>query len=115
QILIYDASLFSGVGGWKPASSSAVGSSLVAVSGTQNGSNKVFTLASAITAADQIYLNGQLLTPGSGNDYVISGTNLTFQAAIAAPLSTDVIRAYGYTGAGGQLSGLDPFLCPPFL
>lgn len=67
----------------------------VAVSGTQDSSNKTFTLASSISTGEQIFLNGQLLTSGSSNDYTISGTTLTFAAGFTAPASTDVIRAFG--------------------
>lgn len=68
----------------------------VAVTGTQDGTNKTFTVGSALAAgSEQIYLNGQMLTPGSSNDYILSGTTLTFQAAFPAPLATDVLRAYG--------------------
>lgn len=68
----------------------------VAISGTQNGTNKEFTLASSVaTGSEQIFLNGQLLTPGSGNDYVISGTTVTFETGFDAPVSSDVLRAYG--------------------
>lgn len=67
-----------------------------AVSGTQNSSNKVFTLASAVSAnSEQIYMNGQLLTPGSGNDYTLSSTTITFDATFTAPAATDTLRAYG--------------------
>lgn len=67
-----------------------------AVSGTQNDSNKTFTIANAVSAgSEQVFLNGQLLNPGSGNDYVISGTTVTFQAAMTAPSASDVIRVYG--------------------
>ena len=67
-----------------------------AVSGTQNSSNKVFTLASAVSAnSEQIFMNGQLLTPGSGNDYTIASTTVTFEAGFTAPAATDTLRAYG--------------------
>lgn len=68
----------------------------VAVTGTQDGTNKIFAIASAVTAnTEQIFINGQLLNPGSGNDYVLAGTVLTFQAAMFFPINADVIRAYG--------------------
>ncbi len=67
-----------------------------AVTGTQDGSNKVFTIANAVsTLSEQVFLNGQLLNSGSSNDYVISSTTVTFQAGFTAPASTDVIRVYG--------------------
>lgn len=67
-----------------------------AVTGTQDGSNKVFTIANALTATtEQVFVNGQLLNPGSGNDYILSGTTLTFQAAMFGPAAADVIRVYG--------------------
>jgi len=67
------------------------------VSGTQDGANKTFTIANTLsTGSEQVYMNGQLLTPGASNDYVYNGTTtVTFQAAFAAPISTDVIRVYG--------------------
>lgn len=66
------------------------------VTGTQDGSNKTFTIGSAVSSgSEQVFLNGQLLTPGSSNDYVISGTTITFQAAMPAPLATDSVRVYG--------------------
>ena len=67
-----------------------------AVSGTQDSSNKVFTIANSLASgSEQVFINGQLLMPGSSNDYVISGTTVTFQAAFTAPASTDVLRVYG--------------------
>lgn len=67
-----------------------------AVSGTQDSSNKIFTIANALTAnTEQVYINGILMMPGSSNDYVISGTTVTFQAARSAPRAVDVIRVYG--------------------
>ncbi len=78
------------------AGGAATAQKATAVSGTQDSSNKIFTIANAVTAgSEQVFLNGQLLTPGSSNDYVISGTTVTFQAAIDAPASTDTIRVYG--------------------
>lgn len=67
-----------------------------AISGTQDGTNKTFTLAQGVAAdSEQVFFNGQLLTPGSSNDYVISGTTITFQAAFDAPVAGDVLRVYG--------------------
>lgn len=66
------------------------------VSGTQDATNKVFTIGTAVMAgSEQVFLNGQLLTSGGTNDYLISGITITFQAAFSAPTSTDVIRVYG--------------------
>jgi hypothetical protein len=65
------------------------------VSGTQDGVNKVFTLANTPkSGSEQIYVNGILMLPGSSNDYVLSGTTVTFQAGFTAPAATDNIRAY---------------------
>jgi archaellum component FlaF (FlaF/FlaG flagellin family) len=78
----------------------------ISVSGTQDGSNKTFTLSSAITAGvGLVFINGQLLIPGSSNDYVISGTTLTIQAACPAPLSTDVVQVFGYTDTATVVTG----------
>jgi hypothetical protein len=66
------------------------------VSGTKNGSNKVFTIANAVSSgSEQVFLNGQLLMPGAGNDYTISGTTITFESGFTAPASGDTIRVYG--------------------
>jgi hypothetical protein len=68
-----------------------------AVSGTQDSSNKIFTIANTlISGSEQVFLNGQLLMPGASNDYVYNGTTtITFQAGFTAPSATDVIRVYG--------------------
>ena len=60
-------------------------------SGTINGSNTAFTLANANAYQLELFLNGQLLEPGSGNDYTISGNAVTM---LFAPLSGDKLRAY---------------------
>jgi hypothetical protein len=67
------------------------------ISGTQDGANKVFTIANTVkTGSEQVFINGQLLMPGSSNDYVYDGTTtVTFQAGFTAPASTDVLRVYG--------------------
>lgn len=63
--------------------------------GTVDGSNNVFTLASAPnpSVSLQIYRNGALQRPGSGNDYVLSGSTITFQTG-ATPQTGDVLLAY---------------------
>lgn len=66
------------------------------VSGTQDGANKSFSIGAALSSgSEQVFLNGQLLTPGSTNDYQISGTTITFTAGFTAPVATDTIRVYG--------------------
>lgn len=58
-------------------------------SGTVNGSNAVFTLASTpLPGTEQVFLNGLLQNAGGGNDYTISGATITFNSA---PQSGDVI------------------------
>jgi hypothetical protein len=67
------------------------------VSGTQDSTNKVFTIANTLlSGSEQVFINGQLLMPGGSNDYVYNGTTtITFQAGFTAPSATDVIRVYG--------------------
>lgn len=49
-------------------------------SGTLNGSNTVFILANTPeVGTEEIFLNGVLMNPGSGNDYQISGATITFE------------------------------------
>lgn len=63
----------------------------VAISGTQNGTNLVFTLASAVDAdSEMIMKNGQILKKVA--DYTISGTTVTF---VTAPKSFHVLTAKG--------------------
>lgn len=60
--------------------------------GTINGSNVAFTVATApVISSLQLYLNGMLLEPGSGNDYTIAGANITM---LFAPVTGDKLRAY---------------------
>jgi hypothetical protein len=59
--------------------------------GVLNGVNTTFTLAHApVSASLMLFLNGQLLRPGSGNDYTISSLTIT---TLFAPLSTDLLSA----------------------
>ncbi len=66
-------------------------------SGTINGSNVTFTLSATPAAGLMLFLNGQLLSPGAGNDYTISGNTITMAAA---PVSGDVLAA-SYASANG--------------
>lgn len=60
--------------------------------GAVNGVNVTFTLAFTPNAAFlQLYLNGQLLEPGAGNDYTISENTITM---LFTPQTNDKIRAY---------------------
>ena len=67
------------------------------VTGTQDATNKVFTIGASVkTGSEIVIVNGLVLNPGVTNDYVYDGTTtITFQAAWTAPFSTDVIRVYG--------------------
>ncbi len=59
-------------------------------SGSINGSNTTFTLAyTPVSGSEHVYLNGILQESGSGNDYTISGSTLTY---LTAPLSGDKLR-----------------------
>lgn len=64
-------------------------------SGSINGSNTGFTLANTpntnVTNNVELYLNGVMLEPGSGNDFTVSGTSITM---LFAPASGDKLRAY---------------------
>lgn len=59
-------------------------------SGTINGSNTDFTLASTpVSGTEQVFLNGILQEPGAGNDYTIATNVITF---LTAPIAGDRIR-----------------------
>lgn len=81
---------------WQAPTGSAAYPHWTTVSGTQDSSNKVFTIGNALTANSEIVvLDGVVMDSGSSNDYVLSGTTLTFQAARTAPRSTSKIKVYG--------------------
>jgi hypothetical protein len=58
-------------------------------SGALNGVNSTYVLANTpVVGTESVYLNGQLLNAGAGNDYTISGGTIT---TLMVPVSTDVI------------------------
>lgn len=62
-------------------------------SGTINGTNDTFTLANTPTSGSvALYANGIRLKSGSGNDYTISGSTITFESG-AIPVLGDVLQA----------------------
>ena len=63
--------------------------------GTVDGSNAVFTLANTPQGGSaMIYRDGVLLTPGAGNDYTISGTNVTFLTTMIPVTGDTPPKAY---------------------
>ncbi|KKN22915.1 hypothetical protein LCGC14_0910250 [marine sediment metagenome] len=57
-----------------------------------NGSNVAFTLSNTpIANSVQVFLNGQLMIEGSGKNYTISATTITFATA---PASNDTLIVY---------------------
>ena len=59
-------------------------------SGSINGSNTAFTLANTpVVGSEHVYLNGVLQESGAGNDYTISGANITL---LSAPLTGEKLR-----------------------
>jgi len=59
-------------------------------SGAINGTNTAFTLANGSAYGLALFLNGQLMEPGTGNDYTVSGNAITM---LFAPLAGDKLRA----------------------
>ena len=59
-------------------------------SGSVNGTNTGYTLANTpVAGSESVFLNGILQEPGTGNDYTISGSSITF---LFTPVSGDKIR-----------------------
>ena len=59
--------------------------------GTINGANAAFALASTpVAGTERVFLNGQRMFPGSGNDYTIAGTAITM---LVVPLTNDRLTA----------------------
>lgn len=61
--------------------------------GTVNGTNAAFVLANTpITGTVCVYVNGVRQKVGTGNDYTIATTTITFEAGTAVPVTGDVIQ-----------------------
>lgn len=62
-------------------------------SGTVDSSNTEFTLANTpVIGTVEVYLNGLLQVPGTGNDYTISGTGISFSKAPRT--GSDILVSY---------------------
>lgn len=67
----------------------------VAVTGTQDGVNLTFTLATAVGSGSEFCMIGQVpFVYGTGNNFTVSGTTLTFVSG-SQPISTDIITFMG--------------------
>lgn len=67
----------------------------VAVTGSANGTNLVFTLPhNPTTSTEMIFVNGVLQQRGAGNDYQITGTTVTFEAGNAPQVASIIIATY---------------------
>jgi hypothetical protein len=64
-------------------------------SGTANSLNKIFTLANNPSAYSlQLFVGGQLMSPGNSGDYNVSGSVITFTGNGAVPGPNDTMLAY---------------------
>lgn len=83
-----------GIVGWTPtpAASSINFADYVPVPGTPNGTLTTFTLLNAPSPSTSlgVFKNGQLLQSGTGNDYTVAGSVITFSIA---PVATDNLQA----------------------
>lgn len=67
-----------------------------APTGAVNGVNTTFNLANTpVTGSVQVYVNGQFMEPGAGNDYTITGTAITtlFTLVAGDKIRVNYIRA----------------------
>jgi hypothetical protein len=65
--------------------------------GSINGTNRIFTLSNTPTAgSDLVFVNGVLQDVGSGNDYQISGSTVTFESGNAPQSGDKIIVSYLY-------------------
>ena len=67
------------------------------LSGTINGSNALFTVSQAVYATGtlKVYLNGQLLVQGTGQDWVqTTPASGTFTFAVAPPIGSELLVEY---------------------
>lgn len=79
-----------------PPDVTQIAKTTTAITGTKNGTNKVFTLPeNAVAGSVMLFLNGQCLVQGS--DYTLSGAGnktITFATDANIPVATDVLSAY---------------------
>lgn len=76
-------------------------------SGSINGSNTAFTIASAFTPGSlSVYLNGQRLKSGAGNDYT-ENSSLTGFTMLYAPATGDVLLVDYTVGSSVIMQGVD--------
>lgn len=76
-------------------------------SGTINGSNTAFTIAAAFTPGSlSVYLNGQRLKSGAGNDYTENAA-LTGFTMLYAPATGDVLLVDYTVGSSVIMQGVD--------
>ena len=67
----------------------------IAVTGSANGTNLIFTLANnPIGSTESVYVNGVIQQRGAGNDYQISGQTVTFEGGNAPQLGAILIASY---------------------
>jgi len=75
--------------------------------GTRNGSNKLFTVSAAAynSGTLSVYLNGQLLTQGSAEDWVeTTPASGTFTLDVAPTSDDEITAVYGSNGISGIIS-----------
>ncbi len=65
-------------------------------SGTIDGVNTVFTLTKNLNPANSLllFLNGLKLREGAGNDYVLSGKTITFEAGMIPATGDSLVANY---------------------
>jgi hypothetical protein len=67
----------------------------IAVTGSANGTNLIFTLANnPIGSTESVYVNGVIQQRGAGNDYQILGQTVTFEGGNAPQLGAILIASY---------------------
>lgn len=85
-------------------SSAASSAEQLTVTGTQNGTNKVFTLSSAPSGVYFVFLNGAKLVETM--DYSVSSTTLTLSSSCPAPGASDQLEVFsavaGTSGTGSS-------------
>lgn len=79
-------------------------------SGTINGSNTAFTVATAFTPGSlKVFLNGQRLKSGAGNDYTENASNTAF-TMLYAPATGDVLLVDYNIGSSVIMQGTNVFV-----